>query len=139
MHKNVYGLHIATIPSISLTSVLLLTLLDTLKLAWLSVNTPLCRFGRQYRLGSKTKARVVQLDWLWLLVHSVDNKENQSCKGQFPFRRFAIFEYHEEMFTILVNKNIDIDCLVPLFCLLMLNNMVKSYKNRTKIKKVMSI
>ena len=48
-------------------------------------------------------------------MHSDDNKENQSCKGKFPFRRFAIFEYHEEMFTKLGNKNIYIDCLVPFF------------------------
>ena len=88
-------------------------------------NTPFCRFGRQYHLGSKINPRVVQLDWLWILAHTNDNKENQSCKGQFQFRRFAIFEYHEEMFTKLVNKNIYIDCLVPFFRLLTLKNMVK--------------
>ena len=48
-------------------------------------------------------------------MYSDDNKENQSCKGQFPFRRFAIFKYHEEMFAKLVNKNIYIDCLVQFF------------------------
>ena len=48
-------------------------------------------------------------------MYSDDNKENQSCKGEFPFRQFAIFEYHEEMFAKLVKKNIYIDCLVPIF------------------------
>ena len=48
-------------------------------------------------------------------MYSDDNKENQSCKEQFPFRRFAIFEYHEEMFAKLVNKRIHIDCLVSIF------------------------
>ena len=78
-------------------------------------NTPLCRFGRQYHQGSKTKPRVVQIDWLWILPHTDDNKENQSSKCQFPFTRFAVFEYHEEMFIKVANKNIFTGCLVPIF------------------------
>ena len=83
-----------------------------IKRATLNLNTPFCRFGRQYHLGSKTKARVVQPDWLWILVDTDDNKENQSCKGQFPFTRIAIWEYNKKMFTKVVNKYIYTSCLV---------------------------
>ena len=42
-------------------------------------------------------------------------KRTSLVKGSFHSDGFAIFEYREEMFTKLVNKNIYIDCLVSFF------------------------
>ena len=49
------------------------------------------------------------------MAHTNDNKENQSYKAQFTCTRFAIFEYHEETFIRVPNKNIYTGCLVPFF------------------------
>ena len=64
------------------------------------------------------------------MVDTDDNKENQSCKGQFPFTQIAILEYNKEMFTKVVNKYIYTSCLLSFF------SSVEAEQNGERIIKI---